>query len=182
MRVRDPATARRPAFTLLETLMVTGLTALLVLLLSAAWAGFGRPAANAVARCRVAQEASMAVAALSSDLGGYLADSPGRLGAKTLWPLVGRMQPAGNQLWLCFDGGTTPNGSADWASPDTVITYALQGTQLVRTNQSTGATFVVANDVQSLSVQDLSGGLFEIQLTFSYRDVTQTFTLKARDP
>ena len=124
----------------------------------------------------------MAVAALSNDLGGYLADSPGRLGGKTLWPFVGRMEPTGNQLWLCFDGGASPNGTANWASPDAVVTYELQGTQLVRMNQLTGATFIVANDLQSMSVQDLGGGLFQIKLTFSYRDVTQTFTLQARDP
>lgn len=162
--------------------MVAGLLALLSLLLSAAWVGFGRPAATTIARCRVAQQASLAVAALSSDLGGYLSDSAGRLGGTSQAPFVGRMQPNGNELWLCFDGGTTPNGIADWASPDTVIIYRLQGNSLIRTNQGGGESFTVANDVQSFAVQDMGGGLFQIQLQFAYRDVTRTYTLMARDP
>lgn len=182
MRTHRQGHGRREAFTLLETILATGLTALLAVLVSAAWAGFGRPAANVVARCRVAQEAAMAVAALSNDLGGYLADAPGRLGDTTQLTVVGRLQPGGTQLWLCFDGGSSPNGVADWGSPDTVVVYALQESSLIRTNQATSTSFTVANDVQAFTVQDLGGGLFEIQLTFSYRGVTQTFTLMGRDP
>ena len=51
---------RRRGFTLLETMLVSGLMVFLVLLASQAWSGFGRTTADAAARCRVAQEARLA--------------------------------------------------------------------------------------------------------------------------
>ena len=76
---------------------------------------------------RLAEEASLAVAALSRDLGGYSGGNDGRLGTQAQLKFVGRMQPGGSQLWLCFDGGANPNGMADWGAPDTVIVYQVLG-------------------------------------------------------
>jgi len=173
---------RRAGFTLLETMLVSGLMAFLVLLASQAWSGFGRPTADVAARCRVAQEARLAVTALAGDLGGGLAGPAARTGTKAQLQWVGRMQPSGSQLWLCFDGGPSPNGLADWGPPDTVIVYEVQGDQLVRWDQGAGTGFTVANHVQALGFQDLGGGKLQIQLTFAYRNITRTYTLIARDP
>jgi len=183
MKIPSPRhRVRRRGFTLLETMLVSGLMVFLVLLASGAWWAFGRPTADAVARCRVAQEARLAVTALAGDLGGCLPGPAGRLGGKAQLQWVGRMQPSSSQLWLCFDGGSSPNGLADWGPPDTVIVYELQGDKLVRWDQGAGTGFTVAEHVQALALQDLGGGMLQIQLTFAYRNVTRTYTLIARDP
>ena len=185
MMKRQPITRRRnrtSGITLLETMLVSVLMALLVLLVSQGWAGFGRPTADLVARCRVAQEAHLAVTALAGDLGGFLADSGARVGTKLQGRFVGRLQPSNSQLWLCFDGGSNPDGVANWGPPDTVIVYEVQGQQLVRWDQSAGTTFPVASNVDKLDLLDLGGGMLQIQLTFSYRNISRTYTLIARDP
>jgi type II secretory pathway pseudopilin PulG len=175
-------TGKRRGFTLLETLLVAGLMSLLVLLISAGWAAFGGPTVDALARCKVAQEARLAVAALSADLGGYPVTSPGRLGTLAQGAFVGRQQPGGSQLWLCFDGGASPNGLADWGPPDTVVVYQVQDGCLVRQDQTAGTSFTVARYVTGFTVQDLGAGCVQLQLTFSYRGLTRTYTWIARDP
>src|SRR5947208_980059 len=110
----------RPAYTLLELLIVAALMGFLVVLLGQAWHSLGRAGVDVLVRCRVTHEARLALAALSADLGGSLGDSAGRLGGPAHGKFVGRLQPGGTQLWLCFDGSSTPNGVADWGPPDTV--------------------------------------------------------------
>src|SRR5438067_1080268 len=110
---------KRRAFTLVEMSVVSVLLVLLGLLLSQTWAGLGRPTVDLIARSRLAREARLATDALARDLGGCLANPEARLGTSSQYRFVGRSQP-NNQLWLCFDGGSTPNGTADWAAPDTV--------------------------------------------------------------
>ena len=92
------------------------------------------------------------------------------------------MQPANAQLRLCFDGGPAPDGLADWADPDIVITYEVQSNQLIRWHETAGTSFTVARDVDKFEALDLGGGKVEIKLTFKYRKITQTYTLIARDP
>jgi hypothetical protein len=166
---------------LVEAVVAGGLFALLAVLLAKTWYGLMRPAAELAARARLAQEAGLATASLGRDLGGSLANPVGRTGPKTLYPYVGRLLPGNSQLWLCFDGGPSPNGVADWGPPDAVIIYAVQGDQLVRTDQNAGTTFTVARLVSGFAVQDL-GGRVQIQMTFTYRGLTRTYTLVARDP
>ena len=171
---------RRSGFTLLEATIVSALMAFLAVLVSAAWSGFGRPAADIAEHCHVAQEANLAVASLTSDFAGSLSED--RTGSKTKFKVVGRMQPANSQVRLCFDGGSSPNGLADWGSPDIIITYEVQSNKLIRWNETSGATFTVARDVDQLEATDLGGGKVEIKLTFKYRKITQMYTLIARDP
>jgi prepilin-type N-terminal cleavage/methylation domain-containing protein len=172
----------RRGFTLVEIMVVSGLLVVLAVLVSNAWAGLGRPLVNVATQCRLANEANAAAACLARDLCGSLADTQGRLGAKTAYQFVGRMQPGNAQLWLCFDSGTNPNGKADWGPPDTVIVYQLAGNTLVRWNQTAGTNFTVAQNVSSFNVQDLGGGQVQIMLTFQYRNLTQTYTWIALDP
>jgi type II secretory pathway pseudopilin PulG len=167
---------RRAGFTVMELVIVSGLLALLAVLLSEAWVGFGRPAVDAAATGRLAQEANLAAEALARDFGGGLPGPAGRPGTKAQGRLVGRMQPGNSQLWLCYDGGPAPNGMADWGSPDAVVTYQLQADLLVRSDSSSGASIVVARHLSGLALADL-GGRVQVQLTFTYRDLTRTYTL-----
>jgi prepilin-type N-terminal cleavage/methylation domain-containing protein len=173
--------SRRRAFTLVEVMVVSALGGALAMLLAQAWSGLGRPLVDAAAHARLAEEASLAVASLTRDLGGYSGGSDGRLGGKTQLRFVGRMQPGGAQLWLCFDGGPNPNGLADWGVPDTVISYSVVSGALVRWDQSSGQTFTVARNVNRLEVTDL-GSQVQIRLTFQYRNTTHVYTFIAKDP
>jgi hypothetical protein len=131
-----------------------------------------------VTRARLAQEANLALESLNRDLSGYL---PGAgTGDKPRGRLVGRLAVGGTQLLLCFDGEPI-NDTADWAAPDAVISYQLQGDQLVRHNQQDGTNFTVAENVDDLQFTERIDGL-DIQLTFRHRDVTKSFTIISQDP
>lgn len=162
--------------------MVGALTAMLAVVVSAAWTGVGRPAADVIVRGQLYQEMDLAAAALTRDLSGGLANPEGRLGGKTQGCWVGWMQPAVGQLWLCFDGGDNPNGVADWGPPDTVVLYQLSGDTLVRWDWTAGTTFTVARNVTAFQVSAFGGDQVQIQLTFSARQITRSCTLIARIP
>ena len=169
---------KRSGFTLIESAVVSGLLALLALLLTEAWIGLGRPLAQAIGSCRVAQEANLALTSLARDLGG---SQPGIVGSPERGRLVGRLAVDGSELWICYDGGGAPNGVADWAPPDTVIVYLVRANQLLRQNQLTGEVFVAAANVEAMELADLGNGI-DIRLTFRYRDTARTFTIVAKDP
>jgi hypothetical protein len=159
-------------------MLVSGLMSLLVLLLSGAWSGFGRPSADAIARCRVAQEANLAADALARDLGGSLADQS--TGTRESGRLVGRLAVDGCELWLCFDGEPV-DGQPDWATPDTVIVYHVQEESLVRCDQHAVTSHVVADHVSQMQVSEQVDGV-HVELTFTCRDVTRTYSMIAKDP
>jgi prepilin-type N-terminal cleavage/methylation domain-containing protein len=172
--------ARRRGFTLIEVLAVSGLMTLLAVLLSAAWSSLGRPMVETTARARVAHEATLAAASLARDFGGSLPGAPGRLGTSTSGQLVGRMQVADSVLRLCYDGPLVADGVADWDDPDTVISYEVQDGNLVRWDESSGATFVVARGVEQMQLTDL-GAAVEIKLTIVHRGLSRTYTLVGYD-
>lgn len=182
MRNRNRRTIRprRRGFSLIEATIVTIFLSFLAVILSATWAAFIRPTSDIAGRCRIAQEASLAVASLSRDLAGSHADN--RTAGKGNYKVVGRSQPDGSQLRLCFDGGDPPNGTADWNAPDLVVSYYVEDGKLIRWNEDTEATYVVARDVASFGAVDQGDGTVELTLTFQYRQVTQAYTLIARDP
>jgi hypothetical protein len=176
---------QRRGFTTVEVSLVSGLMVLLAMILGATWSAFGRTLIDADTRCRLVLEARMAATALAHDLGGYLPASTA--GGRADGRLVGRIAN-GSQLRLCFDGGPPnelPNGLPDWGSPDTVITYSIttdgQAPELVRLDESTGAKFTVARYVKEMIISELGSGV-QIQLTLSYRNLTQTYTLSTIDP
>jgi type II secretory pathway pseudopilin PulG len=171
----------RRAFTLVEILVVSALMILLAMVLTSLWSGLGRPLVEASARAQIAQDANLAAAALAGDFGGSLTNQEERLGGLADGKLVGRMQPDGSILRLCFDGGTPADGLAEWGDPDTVISYEIQNGDLVRWDERAGTTFTVARNVQQMVLEDLGTGV-EIQLTFAYRNVTRTYTLVGLDP
>ena len=163
----------RSGFTLLEVTLVSGLMAVLVLVISRAWIGVGQPIADLITRSQLLQETDMVVAALTRDLNGSLANPEGRLGSKNLGRWVGWRQLSLNEFQLCFDGGTSPDGQPQWGPPDTVISYTLEsdGT-LVRTDKNAQTTFTVAKNISNMTItSDLV--FIQIQFTFSYRGATR---------
>ncbi|HWE37888.1 MAG TPA: prepilin-type N-terminal cleavage/methylation domain-containing protein [Isosphaeraceae bacterium] len=173
----------RRGFTVLEISIATGLLALLAMLISAVWAGFGRPSAEADRRARLAIEANLAAAALAADLGGGIADESGqRLEGKSSLRFVDWKEPGGTQLWLCFDGGPSPNGQPDWGPPDTVIVYQVEAGMLVRQDQNANTSRSVAADVAGFGAVDLGDGRVQITLTLAFRDLSETFTIIALKP
>src|SRR5262249_39990475 len=150
-------------------------------LTAAVWSGFGRPLADSITRAQIAQEANLAAAALARDFGGNLAGPDGRLGYIPNGKFIGRMVVDGNTLRLCYDGGTVVDGSAEWADPDTVISYFVEDGNLVRWNESAGTTFIVARYAQQLAVAEETNGV-QLQITFSLHDLTRTYTLIGLDP
>jgi prepilin-type N-terminal cleavage/methylation domain-containing protein len=172
---------RHAGFTLVEVLLVSGLTSLLALILAGVWSGLGRPLVEAVARGQITREANLAADALARDFGGTLPGTQGCLGGVAEGKLVGRMQPANLVLRLCFDGGPVADGLADWGEPDTVISYEVQDGNLVRWDERSGTTFTVAQNVQQMELAEQGNGV-EIKLTFAYHNITRTYTLVGLDP
>jgi hypothetical protein len=180
----------RRAFTLMEVTIVSGLMAVMAVMLSTICINVVRPAVEISDRCFVTQEMEFAVAALAGDLGGSLPGRDGRLGGKQIlsfapqgWMVT--TDAAGNsQLWLCFDGGDPPNGRADWGGvPDVVIEYLLDGHKLQRYDRSNGTTFVVADGVDSFQVTPpTADGMIQIRLTLHRGKVARTYTMYARAP
>jgi prepilin-type N-terminal cleavage/methylation domain-containing protein len=173
---------RRNGFTLIEMTVVCFMSALLASLMAGAWAAFGGPAVDVDARSRIAQEASLAAESLVRDLSGFQPGSGSVAGVKGLGKFVGRMEPENTALWLDFDGGSPPNGTADWASPDAVIVYEVVGDRLVRTDSSAGTSVSVARYLTSFQATDLGNGSVSLQLSFSYRGYQRTYNLIGVDP
>jgi type II secretory pathway pseudopilin PulG len=166
----------RSAYTLIEVLLVSSLMTMLAIIVAGVWSGMGGPIIDAISRARVAQEANMAAAALARDFGGNLDLNEGSGGALSDGKLIGVAHPGGTILRLCFDGGASPNGTPEWTDPDTVISYQVDNGNLIRWNELSGATFVVARYVDSLELSDVNEGV-EIRLTYTFRKVTRTYTL-----
>lgn len=171
---------RRRGFSLIEATIVSIFLAFLALLLSATWSAFIRPTSDIAGRGRIAQEVSLAVASLSRDLSGSHADN--RTEGKQSCKLVGRMQPDNTQLRLCYDSPDSPNGVADWSSPDLIVSYYVDDQKLIRWNEDTGALYVVARDISSFAAEDQGDGSVKLTLNFQYRKLSQTYTMIARDP
>lgn len=167
--------------TLLEVTIVSGLMSFLAIMLSTTWIGIGRPTVDVVIRSGIFQEMDTAVSALSRDLGGSLGGPEGRLGDKTKNRWVGWMKPADGQLWLCYDGGTDPNGEPDWGTPDTVIVYQIESNSLIRRNQNTDSTFIVADKLTDFAISE-EGNAIDITLTFQNRDISRSCSLMVRTP
>lgn len=172
----------RHGFTVFEVMIVSGLMVMLVMLLSAAWSGFGRPTVDLMARCQMAQEMNLAAAFLASDFGGSPPGAEARLGKQQQAQLVGWMRPTESQLWLCFDGGTEPNETADWSPPDTIVAYQVVEGSLLRQDQSTGLSLAVARNVDAMEVEPGENSSVVIRLKFKVRGLVRTYTLVARVP
>jgi hypothetical protein len=166
---------------MVELCTASALTELLGTLMITVWSCFGRPASDVIARARLIGEIEAAAAALGKDLGGSLDTPAARLGAKEAGKFVGCLAPEGVELLLCFDGGSAPNGVADWTNPDTVIGYALQSGSLVRSDSSSGVATVVARHVVGFSVLD-STDRIHLEIDFEHRSHVRSIVIEAYKP
>jgi hypothetical protein len=175
-RMSRCARRTRRGSTLLEMVVGSILATLLGMLLAGACATFGRPALEVEARARIEQEAILATQSIACDLGGFLADSPGRTGTLGHYPFVDWDVSNDNVLLLNFQ---------DTTSQDlVVITYQLEGNLLVRTNSSTGVATTIAKYVTNFSVSPATedGSQALIQFTIAFRYFTATYTLVGVSP
>ncbi len=170
------ARRRQRGYTLTEMVISAGLAALLGILLAGACATFCRPAVEVEARARIAQEAILATQSIACDLGGFLADAPGRTGTSTQYQFVDWNLSDANVLCLNFQG--TAQGDV------VVITYQLQGNLLIRYNSSTGVTTTIAKYFTSFSVEQdpENANQADIQFTISFRYFTATYKLVGVSP
>jgi prepilin-type N-terminal cleavage/methylation domain-containing protein len=171
--------ADRRGFTLTEVFVASSMLAILSALLTSMWTGMGRPILTTAHYCQIDKEAQLALTSLAQDLSGMLPE--GTSGGKLKYRLVGRTQPSNVELWLCFDGGDTPNKLPDWNSPDTVIIYRVIDNSLVRLNQTAGTEFIVAHDIEAIGLHDLGTGV-EITMDFACHGVSQSYDLIAKNP
>jgi prepilin-type N-terminal cleavage/methylation domain-containing protein len=178
-----PRRVRRRGFTVVELIVVSMLTTILAVILSSIWRGLCIPALDASARCRIALEANPAAASLARDLGGSLADPAGRPGGANDGRYVGRVLTPPSTLRLCFHGGTSADMTPRWAAPDTVISYQLQGDQLIRTNEATGVAVTIASSLSALEIAPLPDGSgLDISMAFTVRDLSLSYHLVTVDP
>jgi Tfp pilus assembly protein PilW len=175
-QVRLARRSRRRGVTLMELIIASMLASLLGILLATACATFARPALEVEARARIAQESILAAQSLACDLGGFLADSPGRTGTLNQYQFIDWDLSQGDVLLLNFQG----------ASPMdlTIISYQLQGNQLVRSNSSTGVVTTIANCVTGFAVAPVPGNANQalITITIGFRYFTGTYTLIGVSP
>jgi hypothetical protein len=163
-------------FTMMEVAVAGALMSLLVILISGAWRGLGRSSTDATARCRVAQEANLAAAALARDFSGSLPEEP--TGRKADGRMLGWLVASGPELRLYYDG--EPDTEVVYHLDDQT-TYGKEWKRLVRWNTDTGSEFTVATNVDAMELADLGDGV-RIDLTFTFRNVTRTYTIIAKRP
>jgi hypothetical protein len=161
-----------------ELIVASALGALLMTLVATTWANLGVPALEVEARARIEQEGILAAQSLACDLGGFLADLPGRTGAMQTG--VASSYQSSSPPWNTSTPGVLLLNFTGASQSDViVITYQLEGSQLVRTNSSTGVSTTVARYVTAFSAAPYSGNTsyLEITLTIAHRNFTSTFTL-----
>lgn len=163
---------------MLEVSLVAGLTSFLVLMVSSTWTAFGRSMSDAIIRSKVAQGANLALATLQRDLGGYLPEQ--EAGGLEVGKFAGRLIVSDEQLLLFFDGAPT-NDTVDWVAPDRIIRYHVVSDELMRTDDGTGASTLLAHHVSQIQVTDVGGGA-EIALTLTFRDIERQYLITSRDP
>jgi hypothetical protein len=175
---------QRRAFTLVEVTVACVLTAFFMILLSTTWGLLMRPTADLIVWGQLFQEMDVAVVSLARDLGGSLPDykdSSGLPGEKPQGLLLqgkATTDAEGDHLMLCYDGGASPDGTADWSvsTADTIIDYYKTADNcLVRRKTVGGVTtsFTVANDVASMSVGDAPSDSTSLQIVLTFSNVVK---------
>jgi hypothetical protein len=170
------ALRNRRGSTVLEMVVGSILATLLGILLAGACATFGRPALEVEARARIEQEAILATQSIACDLGGFLADGPGRTGNLGHYAFLDWDLSNGNVMLLNYKDAD----SGDLV----VVTYELEGNLLVRSNSATGVSTTIAKYVTNFSVSTDPGdsSQAQIQFTIAFRYFTATYTLVGVSP
>jgi prepilin-type N-terminal cleavage/methylation domain-containing protein len=171
MRPYRSSIRRRRGFSLTELIVAAVLAGLLMSLLAISWVAFGRPALEVEARARIVQEGILAAQSIACDLGGFLADTPGRTGTLAQYDFVDWNLSNSGVFLLNFQGANVGDVI--------VITYQLSGNQLIRTNSSTGVTTTIAKYVTAFSVVSNPDNSSQalIQITIAFRYFSANYTL-----
>ena len=140
-----------------ELVVASALGAFLMTLVATTWTNLGVPALEVAARARIEQEGILTAQSLACDLGGFLADLPGRTGAMQTG-VANPYQASGTPPWNTSNPGVLLLNFTGASQADViVITYQLEGSQLVRTNSSTGVSTTVASYVTAFSASAATG-------------------------
>lgn len=198
-----PMPNHRKGFSLVELTIVSVLLVVLALLLSSAWVGVGRAAADLIGRSQLVQERDLAIASLSRDLGGCSVEPDARNGEKLTgrwlkWEYPNNVSlPSNQDLILYYDGGTNSTGDT---LANTVVHYLVApdpdpkvATQIpaplilvrrITVNGGTPTDFTVARNVYSMTVvpDGTPVNSVAIVLCFKYRKLTLTCDLTAKQP
>jgi prepilin-type N-terminal cleavage/methylation domain-containing protein len=173
---RSFARPHRSGFSLLEITIASIISALVVLMASGVAVDVSRHMAANILETQVAAEARLAIESFRRDLGGSSPDV--QLGDRAEWRLVGRLIPHSRELRLCFD--SDQDATADWVAPDRVITYSLDGDQLIRTDLSTGNVYTVARWIDDVEFATAANEI-RIIIDFEAGDFTETYTFATSD-
>lgn len=170
---------RTRAFTLVEVMVASAITAFLFIMMSGMWRGLTENMNDSLIDARISQEAHFVLEIMRRDLGGFL---PGKeKEEKDENKLVGRLATAANQLMLCFDDDKA-DGEPAWGKPDTVIVYEVQDEQLLRIEQTNKGKFiVVANNITDFTPTQLANGV-RVDFTVTFEGISKTYTLISQDP
>ena len=165
---------RRGGYSLIEAMVASVLSAFLGLLLAMSCASFGRSAVEVDSRARITQEGILAAQSLACDLGGFMADAVGRTGTLAKYSFSSWDYSEGTVLILYYHRATGIE----------VVTYSLNGNQLVRSNVSSGVTTPIAHYVSAFSVaaNPENSSQAVITITVTYRNFKSTFTLISTGP
>ena len=153
-------TGRAAGFTLAELLLVSVLMMGVSVVTAQTWRYLAVDIIDLRTRARLSQELRIAVESVSQDMGS----------------VVGATPVDGNSILLCQDSGTTPDGQADWGSPDIVVQYYVADRKLIRKDQSTATEIVIAGDVSSFTVENLTGTVVRMIIEVQRGDVTRKAT------
>ena len=166
----------RRGFSLLEVTIGAFMTSLLAVMAAGVAVDISRHTAANIRETQIAGEARLAIENFRRDFSGSCPDV--FTGDQAQWRLVGRMIPNKQELRLCFDADR--DVSADWIPPDRVITYTLQGTNLVRTDQLSGNTFTVARHVEDIKFKH-GGNKIKVEIDFELADAFRSYTFVTAD-
>ncbi|MEM9588092.1 MAG: hypothetical protein AAGA03_12495 [Planctomycetota bacterium] len=160
----------RHGISLLEVTIASLLAGLVAIMASTVAMNASRSYVGNIAQSQMAIEARLVAETLRRDLGGHLPETP--VGHRDQWRWVGHMVPASDELRLCFD--SDDDASADWGSPDRVITYLQNGNRLVRLDSGTGGEFVVARLIDEVDFS-INGGELSVALEFQLGNETMDY-------
>ena len=153
----------RGGFTLLEMLIVGMLGALLLAFAANATRWYTRSISDQHISSELGRELKFAAQAIAQDFGRSVA-------AQT-----------GDGTDLLFDYDSNGDSTAQWAAPDKVIRYVLQGGVLLRRDLSDGTEIPIARNINTVSVSG-DGTELDVYLLATYRTTQQDLTLALPNP
>lgn len=158
--LKESARSVRGGFTYMEVLVVAILMSGVVTMLSQFWKNYSLATIDLASRCVISRELQFVTEYLSRDFGNA----------------VGATAVDDAGLLICQDALDSPNGQADWASPDTLIEYYVEDRKLYRSNYSDDTDIAVAQNILSFQVLNTDGTGLEMAVTVQSYDRTEEMT------